>query len=99
VSRETINKRAQRGQLLALEFAKRGKRYPDWQFDERLAGAPVERVLAALATLEPWARYRFFTQPQPGLGGRTPVEALRQGAVDAVRQAAESWATGEQGGG
>lgn len=99
VSRETINKRAQQGRLLALEFAKRGKRYPEWQFEERLVGLPIERVLASLASLEPWARYRFFTQKQPGTGGRTPVEALQQGELDAVCRAAETWARGEQGGG
>ena len=99
VSRETINKRAQQGKLLALEFAKRGKRYPDWQFEDRLVGPPVERVLAALMYLPPWERYRFFTQRLPGTAGRTPIEALRLGEVEAVRRAAETWAEGEQGGG
>lgn len=99
VSRETINKRAQQGKLLALEFAKRGKRYPDWQFEDRLAGSPIERVMTALTPLEPWERYRFFTQKQPGTGGQTPIEALRQGALDAVCRAAEAWTEGGQGGG
>ncbi len=99
VSRETINKRAQQGRLLALEFAKRGKRYPDWQFEDRLVGPPVESVLAALASLEPWERYRFFTRRLPGTKGRTPIEAMRQGEIEAVRRAAETWAASEQGGG
>ncbi len=99
VSRETINRRAQQGRLLALEFAKRGKRYPAWQFEESVAGRPLESVLAALGSLGDWERYRFFTQRQPGLGGRTPVEALRRGEVDAVKSAAGAWAAGEQGGG
>jgi hypothetical protein len=99
VSRETINKRAQQGRLLALEFAKRGRRYPEWQFEERIAGRPLEGVLAALGSRDAWEQYRFFAQPQPGLGGRTPVEALRRGEVEAVQSAAQGWAAGEQGGG
>jgi hypothetical protein len=99
VSRETINKRSQQGRLLALEFAKRGKRYPEWQFEESVAGRPLESVLAALGSLGDWERYRFFTQRQPGLGGRTPVDALRGGAAEAVRSVALGWAAGEQGGG
>jgi hypothetical protein len=99
VSRETINSRAQQGRLLALEFGKRGRRYPDWQFQDRIAGPPLEGVLAALAALDPWEQYRFFTQPQPALGGRTPVDALRAGEAEAALQAAVSWTGGEQGGG
>lgn len=97
VSRETINKRAQQGKLLALEFGKRGKRYPAWQFEDSIAGAPLERVLAALGPLGAWEQYRFFTQAEPMLGGRTPVEALRKGALDTVLGAATAWAEGEQG--
>jgi hypothetical protein len=99
VSRETINKRSQQGRLLALEFAKRGKRYPEWQFEESVAGRPIESVLAAFGSRDAWEQYRFFTQRQPGLGGRTPVEALRRGEVEAVKSAAHEWAAGEQGGG
>jgi predicted DNA-binding protein (UPF0251 family) len=99
VSRETINRRAQQGRLLALEFAKRGKRYPEWQFEESVAGRPLESVLAALGSLGDWERYRFFTKKQPELGDRTPVDALRGGAAEAVRSVALGWAAGEQGGG
>jgi hypothetical protein len=99
VSRETINKRAQQGKLLALEFGKRGKRYPEWQFEDRVIGAPLESVLVALGSVGAWQRFRFFTQSQPALGGRTPVEALRRGMAERVIQAAEIWAEGDQGGG
>jgi hypothetical protein len=99
VSRETINKRAQQGRLLALEFAKRGKRYPEWQFEESIAGRPLEQVLETFGTRDVWEQYRFFAQALPELGGRTPVEALRRGEVGAVLSAAQGWAAGEQGGG
>jgi hypothetical protein len=99
VSRETINKRAQQGRLLALEFAKRGKRYPEWQFEDGIVGRPLESVLAALGLLGDGERFRFITQTQPGLGGRRPVEALRRGEAEAVRSLALGWDAGEQGGG
>lgn len=99
VSRETINKRAQQGKLLALEFGKRGKRYPEWQFEDGVAGAPLESVLVALGSADSWQRFRFFGQAQVGLDGLTPIEALGQGMADRVIRAAEGWAAGEQGGG
>jgi excisionase family DNA binding protein len=99
VSRETINKRAQQGKLLALQFGKRGKRYPQWQFEDGVAGTPLESVLVVLRSADAWQRFRFFTQLQPALGGRTPVEALRQGMADRVIRAAEGWVAGDQGGG
>jgi hypothetical protein len=42
---------------------------------------------------------RLFRQKQSGLGDRTPVDASRGGAVEAVRSVALGWAAGEQGGG
>ena len=99
VSRQTIHARTRAGLILALEFGKRGLRYPEWQFDDAIAGDPLAEVLAALAELEPWTRYRFFMQPQPALAGRTPIEALRSGDRAATIRAARVWSRGEQGGG
>ena len=84
VSRETINKRAQQGKLLALEFGKRGKRSPDWQFEDRVARVPDwSRVLLALGSLGAWRRYRFFAQTQPAPFRRFSVDALRDGDAQA----------------
>jgi biotin operon repressor len=103
LSRATVDNRRQEGKLLALEFgSKRGFRFPQWQRDlveERDTRASFEAVLHRLAAVGPWSRYRFFVQSSPRLAGRTPVEALRAGEGEAVLQAAESWAQGEQGGG
>jgi len=38
----------------------------------------------------------FFLDPSPGLGSRTPLQALRDGDIDRVRKVAAS--AGEQGG-
>lgn len=102
LSRARVDQRRVADQLLALELGtKRGVRYPAWQcelLEDATIRAAFESTLAALAAIGPWSRYRFFLQPAPGLGGRTPVEALKAGEGDAVRRAAETWATGEQGG-
>ena len=103
LSRATVDNRRQEGKLLALEFgAKRGFRFPQWQRDlleEPDVRASFEAVLNRLAPVGPWSRYRFFVQSSPELDGRTPVEALRAGAGEAVLHAAESWTQGDQGGG
>jgi biotin operon repressor len=103
LSRATVDTRRQAGKLLALEFgSKRGFRFPQWQRDlveERDIRASFEAVLNRLAPVGPWSRYRFFVRSSPELDGRTPVEALRAGAGEAVLHAAEIWAQGDQGGG
>jgi hypothetical protein len=105
LSRARVDQRRVANQLLALELGtKRGVRYPAWQcelLEDATVRAAFESTLSTLATLAssgPWSRYRFFLQPAPALGGRTPVEALKAGEGDAVRRAAEGWTAGEQGG-
>jgi len=102
LTRAAIDQRRVAGRLLALELGtKRGVRYPEWQcdlVDDAVGRAAFESVLAALAKTGLWSRYRFFVQPAPALGGRTPIEALKAGEGDAVRRAAETWVAGEQGG-
>jgi hypothetical protein len=103
LSRATVDNRRVAGKLLALELgSKRGFRFPRWQTElvlEKEGRSSFEAVLERLADVGPWSRYRFFVQQAPELEGGTPVEALRDGDVEAVLRAAESWAEGEQGGG
>ena len=100
--RATVNNRRVAGKLFALDFGtKRGVRYPAWQCDligETAGRESFESVMRALATVSAWSRYRFFTRASPALGGRTPIEALKRGhGIESVK-AAETWASGEQGG-
>ena len=57
-----------------------------------------EQALLALGAGDAWSKYRFFMQPAPALGGRTPVTALRVGEGADVAVAAGIWVSGEQGG-
>lgn len=88
-TRVTVNTKRQSGQLLGLDGAKRGFRFPVWQLDAD--GKPY----AGLAELQerlggPWAVYRFLVQHHGELGGLTGRQALERGKIKAVLEAAES---------
>lgn len=88
-SRVTVNSKRQSGQLLGLDGAKRGFRFPTWQLDAD------DKPFAALAALHgqlggAWAVYRFLVQPHGELDGLTGLEALKQEKSKAVLHAAES---------
>lgn len=89
-SRETIHQKRRRHEVLGLEGAKRGVRFPKWQVGadgSLLPGLP--RLFKVLGD-HPWAIYRFLLQHHPELDGRTALEALREGGVEAVIVTAEN---------
>jgi hypothetical protein len=87
MSREALNKRRQAGKALGLEAAKRGVRYPRWQFEDRVRPSIAE-LLLLLSHLDSWGHYLFFTRREPLLGGATPLAALRRGkAAEVIRVA------------
>ncbi|PSH55276.1 XRE family transcriptional regulator [Phyllobacterium sophorae] len=94
VSRVTVNTKRQHGQVLGLDGAKRGFRFPAWQLDRD--GRPY----AALPKLQEilgsaWAVYRFLFTPHGSLDGRTGLDALKRGQDDHVIAAAEGVARGD----
>ena len=88
ISRQTVNKRRQAGQLLALSLGRHGYAYPIWQFsdDDVLPGVPA--TLEKLEDHDPWMQARFFLTANKRLDDARPIEKLRNGDVDAVLQAA-----------
>ncbi|WP_206694616.1 hypothetical protein [Novosphingobium sp. NBM11] len=95
VSRVTVNARRQKHELLGLDGAKRGFRFPAWQVDED--GKPLGMLpqLFELLGDSPWGVYRFLTQRHAVLNGATAREALGRGKTEQVLQAAESLARGD----
>lgn len=90
VSRETVNQRRRNGQLLALQHERRGFRYPAWQIEPGVRDA-MNAVLAELGKgADCWSAYLFFTQPNPLLGGATPLQALKTRKSVQVLQAASA---------
>lgn len=88
-TRVTVNTKRQSGQILGLDGAKRGFRFPTWQLNTE--GKPFAE-LAVLHDLlgGAWAVYRFLVQPHGELDGLTGRQALEQGKPKMVLAAAES---------
>lgn len=59
----------------------------------------LEGALDVLRILQGWvsdeAAGQWFVHPQRRLGGRTPVEALAEGAFDDVEEAATTWSAAQ----
>ncbi|KRB29902.1 hypothetical protein [Mesorhizobium sp. Root172] len=95
MSRVTVNAKRQSGQVLGIEGAKRGFRFPVWQLDKD--GRPFG-ALPALHTMlgnSAWAVYRFLVSRHGALDGRTGLRALQQGDDALVLAAAEGMARGD----
>jgi hypothetical protein len=93
-SRVTVNTKRLNGQLLGLDGAKRGFRFPSWQLNAD--GKPYPELAALQERLGgAWPLYRFLVQPHGALEGLTGREALEQGRSRAVLEAAEGIARGD----
>lgn len=93
-SRMTINTKRQNHQVLGLDGAKRGFRFPAWQVNED--GKPFATLPALFERLGggPWSVYRFLVQNHPELDGLTGREAIRRGKADLALEVAKSIAQG-----
>ena len=90
-SRQTPHDRARAGTLLGV-LDRGALRFPRWQFDPQgedgvVGGLP--EVLDALR-LSPFGKAYWLSRPNPYLGDRSPVEALKEGELQGVRNLAES---------
>jgi hypothetical protein len=93
-TRMTVNTKRQNGQLLGLDGAKRGFRFPEWQLGAE--GKPYPELKSLHELLGgPWALYRFLVQPHGELDGLTGREALERGRGQVVLEAAESIGRGD----
>jgi hypothetical protein len=90
VSRETIRKKVERKQLLALPKGSEDRVFPAFQFDGGTVVSGVERVLEVLDT-DPFAALSFFLGLNPFLGKRSAIEALKAGKVEEVVAEAGSY--------
>ena len=94
MSEEGVRLKRKRHEILGLEFAKRGIRYPSWQL------LPNAQLLPALPRLfdilgpDPWRLYRFLLQHHAEAGGARALDALKRGRSDAVLVAAQNVAAG-----
>jgi hypothetical protein len=89
-TRVTVNTKRQNRQVLGLEGATRGFRFPRWQVGPN--GKPFSALPDLFERLgdDGWAVYRFLVQRHPELDGLSGREALRQGKTEQAIEAAES---------
>ena len=97
ISKTAVLKRLAAGRLLAWrEERLQAARFPRWQFDEHgqvLAGLEeVVEILHQDERLDAWGKILFFLQEKPSLGGRRPLDLIRQGKLKEVRLAAQAYA-------
>jgi len=95
MSRMAVHKKLKKQQILGIEGAKRGVRYPKWQLDDE--GRPISGLAELLPKFgdQTWAAYRFLRQQHPGLGNLTALSALKAGKKRAVLEAADTVISGD----
>ncbi len=93
-SRMTVNTKRQNHQVLGLDGAKRGFRFPAWQIsDDGKPYAALPRLFERLGG-GAWSVYRFLVQTHPELDGLTGREALNRGKSEQALAVADGIAQG-----
>jgi len=97
ISKTAVLKRLAAGRLLAWrEERLQAARFPCWQFDDHghvLAGLDEAlEILNQDERLDAWGKILFFLQEKPSLGGRRPLDLLREGKLKEVCLAAQAYA-------
>jgi predicted DNA-binding transcriptional regulator AlpA len=95
MSKAAILKRYKKGRIIAWrEERQNAVRFPVWQFkDHRVLGG-IEEALKALnagSRLDDLGRMLFFLSNRGFLGGKRPLDCLREGEVKRVLQAAQGY--------
>ncbi|MBY5886712.1 DNA-binding protein [Rhizobium ruizarguesonis] len=85
ISRQAVDKRRRAGTLLAVR-ERSDWRYPLCQFDQGEVIAGISDVVRDFAAAGPWIALDFLLAADTALGGRTALQALRDGDREAVRR-------------
>jgi hypothetical protein len=95
MSKVAILKRFQKGRILAWrEERQKAIRFPVWQFQDGKVLNGLEDALAKLragSRLDDFGRMLFFLSNSRFLGGKRPLDGLRDGELHKVLQAAEGY--------
>lgn len=97
ISRQAVDQRARRGKLLAVPRGSGERLYPACQFDASGVLPGFGQLLAAFQVDDPWVRLSVLLDEDASLGGRTVVQALRDGDAAAATRVARGF--GGQGAG
>ncbi|MBP3124755.1 hypothetical protein [Thalassospira sp. ER-Se-21-Dark] len=90
VSVATVNGKRRRGELLGINGAVKGYRFPIWQLNKD--GKPYGILNELHARLgKPWAVYRFLKMSHGELDGLTGLQALQRNTDEEVLWVVESF--------
>lgn len=91
-SEEAVRKAARQDQLIAIRDGNGNMHFPVWQFGARGGAVAGLRETIAILKRRPnvdeLSLATFFINPSARLGERSPIEALREGEVEAVQRLA-----------
>jgi hypothetical protein len=82
VTRQAVDKRRNRGGLLALPTGSGDYVYPACQFTPDGLIPGIEEVLRAFQIRSPWTQLSALLAPARSLSGKTIIEALKSGAIE-----------------
>ncbi|MGO7161951.1 helix-turn-helix domain-containing protein [Rhizobium johnstonii] len=85
ISRQAVDKRRRAGTLLAVREGS-DWRYPLCQLDQGEVIGGISDVVRGFAAAGPWVALDFLLASDTALGGRTALQALRDGDREAVRR-------------
>jgi hypothetical protein len=88
LTRQAVDQRRRANKLIGPAVGRHGYRYPMWQFSGGGVVRGLEDVLAVLSPHDPWAQVIFMLSPSDRLDGAIPLDALREGQIEEVRNAA-----------
>jgi hypothetical protein len=94
ISKQAVDKRRERGTILALPRGGGEYAFPLWQFDDNTRDGllpGLARVLRGFSVENPWMRAEFMLAPNARLGGKRPLDALRNGEVEASALTASAY--------
>jgi hypothetical protein len=94
-SKQAVFDQYNKGLLVGWREKQNTVRFPVWQFahGQVLQGiAEALQVFAGQPHLDEWAKVLFFLSPRQSLGGRRPLDLLREGEVEKVLSLARAYA-------
>ena len=92
VTRQAVDLRRQKGQLVAWRTSEKRWRFPVWQFGSD--GRPLEGLSECIAATEldnEWNAMIFFLSPAESLDGLRPLDLLRDGRLSEALAYAERY--------
>lgn len=95
ISTQAVQARRARGTILAVQAPNGEWMYPACQFTDQGLLPGLDRFLDAFQDIGPWTKLTVLLAPSARHGGRTALELLREGEVEAARSIAATY--GEQG--